>query len=114
MKRILLFSSILFVGIVVGVVVWVQNEGQTAPLSMKEKIEAAAEEIHVQDILQSHSIDDGLEAVLFLLKDGRIGYALVKMMRFTTYCGRIQTKPMINTNITSSYWGRRKIPPIHV
>lgn len=78
LKRVLLFSSILFVGILVGGVVWVQNEGQTAPLSMKEKIEAAAKEIHVQDILQSHSIDDGLEAVSFLLKDGRIGYALVK------------------------------------
>jgi hypothetical protein len=78
LKRILLFSSILFVGIVVGVVVWVQNEGQTAPLLMKEKIQAAAKEIQVQDILQSHSIDDGLEAVLFLLKDGQIGYALVK------------------------------------
>ncbi len=65
-------------GILVGVVVWVQQEGQTAPLSMKEKIVAAVQEERVQKVLQSETLEDGLEAVLFLLKNGQIGYALVK------------------------------------
>lgn len=68
----------MLVGIVVGVVVWIQKDGQTAPLSMKEKIDAASQEVLVQKVLQSEALDDGLEAVLFLLKNDQIGYALVK------------------------------------
>ncbi|MEW4309184.1 hypothetical protein [Rossellomorea marisflavi] len=93
---------------------WIQKDGQTAPLSMKEKIDAASQEVHVKKVLQSEALDDGLEAVLFLLKNDQIGYALVKD-------DEVHSVLWTDTNQTYDQYqhhvillGKRKTPPIRI